>query len=166
MDWNEYFFRHVFLAASKSKDSSSRIGAVIVKDGMVVSEGYNGFPREVLELPERTDNRDMKLTYTVHGEHNSILNCARVGISTVGATMFTNAFPCDQCMKAIIQAGIKHIVVHAGAHELFYRRASTSNWHASHDNSKLMAQEAGVQVDYWEGNLGLEVLVGGVLHKI
>jgi len=161
MNWNEYFFRHVYLVASKSKDISSKIGAILVKDNTIISEGYNGFPRLVIDSLERLNDRDTKLSYTVHGECNAILNCARNGISTKDAILYTNAYPCDGCMKTIIQAGISTIIIHSQFQELFYAR--NGNWSASHTIAKQMAEEANIKIEYYDKILGIETLLGGKL---
>jgi len=81
-NFDELFMRMVYLTATKSKDPSSKIGAVIVKDDRVISTGYNGFPIGVSDSQERYLNRETKYKFVVHAEHNSILTAARFGIST------------------------------------------------------------------------------------
>ena len=60
MDWNEYFFRHVYLAAQKSRDPRTKIGAVLISEKNLVSTGFNGFPMGVKDLDERYQNRELK----------------------------------------------------------------------------------------------------------
>lgn len=164
MDWNEYFFSHVYLAARKSKDPSSKIGAIIVNKDTIISEGYNGFPRKVLDLEERLSDRNTKLVFTVHAEHNAILNCARNGISTMGGTIYVNAFPCDGCMKNIIQAGITKVYIHKEYQDLFCKR--NNNWADSYKIAKLMAEEAGIEIVYYSKFLDEKALLGGNEIKV
>ena len=82
MNWTEYYMRHQYLASEKSKDPSTKIGAVLVRGDNIVSIGYNGFPRGINDSPERLNNREEKYFYVVHAESNAILNAARNGIAT------------------------------------------------------------------------------------
>ena len=76
-NWDELFLRHVYLIGSKSKDKSTQIGAVLVSDGGIISEGYNGICRRVNDtLPARNIRPD-KYNWYEHGERNSIYNAAR-----------------------------------------------------------------------------------------
>lgn len=109
--WDEYFIRMAFLVASKSKDTSTKVGAVIVgPDHEVRSTGYNGFPRKVKDDVLERLERPEKYLWVVHAEQNAIYNAARVGIATNGCTMYLNWEPCSICAGAIIQAGIIEIV--------------------------------------------------------
>lgn len=99
------------LVASKSKDPSTKVGAVIVgEDDEILSIGFNGFPRGVREdLPERWE-RPEKYEWVVHAEENAILNAARVGTSLKGATLYVGGHPCASCAGSIVQAGISTVV--------------------------------------------------------
>lgn len=155
--WEEYFMRHVYLAASKSKDPRTQIGAVIVQDGVIISEGYNGFPRNVQDSNERLDEKEVKLSFIVHAEHNSILNAARMGISTAGSTMFTQGIPCSECAKAIIQAGVKRVFLHGR-----WPDVDSPKWKKSNDLTQTMFKEAGVVISYFHGELALTGFMDGV----
>src|SRR4051812_7310796 len=93
---DEFFMRHAYLAATKSKDPRTKIGAVLVKDREIISQGFNGFPRKVNDLDAARWERPRKYDYVAHAEHNSVLNCARKGISSLGATCYTNGLPCNK----------------------------------------------------------------------
>jgi dCMP deaminase len=121
MNWNEYFFREVYLAASKSKDPSTHVGAVLVRDNNSFSRGYNGFPRGI-EDDNRLLDRPTKLALICHAEENAILNAAREGRATLGSTLYTNGTPCNECAKAVIQSGIKKIFIHKEWEDIFYKR--------------------------------------------
>jgi len=102
--------RQAELVASKSKDTSTKVGAVLVRHNNAFSTGYNGFPRGVNDnIPERHE-RPAKYDWVVHSEVNAILNAAREGFMTYGSTMYVTLHPCKECAKAIVQAGVKEVV--------------------------------------------------------
>jgi dCMP deaminase len=121
--WAVNYIERALVVAKLSKDPSTKVGALLVRDNIVISDGYNGFPRGVPDKPEHLTDREMKLRLTVHAERNAILNAARIGVSTMDSTLvlaartFTTTgsvvwgdAPCELCGIEIIQAGIKHIV--------------------------------------------------------
>ena len=111
--WDELFMRHAYLISSKSKDTSTKIGAIIVKDNRyIISEGFNGLPIGVNDNIEERYQRPFKYNLFEHAERNSIYQCARQGIITKGTVMFTQGIPCTDCARAVIQAGIKEVIVH------------------------------------------------------
>ncbi len=156
MDWNEYFMRHVYLAASKSKDPRTKIGAVLVKQNRIISEGYNGLPQKVCDAPFRLE-RPLKYSYVVHGEHNAVLSCARFGISAQYSTCYTQGIPCCDCMKALIQAGVNNIVVHKQWPNLTH----SEQWVKSVEISKEMADEAGIIIEVYDQDLKLNGWLDG-----
>lgn len=91
-----------------SKDPKKKVGAIIIsRDGFnELSAGYNGIPRGVKETEERWLGKN-KLKWVEHAERNAIYNAARSGTSINNAIMITTRFPCIECARAIIQAGIK-----------------------------------------------------------
>lgn len=97
--------------ASWSKDQSRPTGCVIVGEDRIIRViGYNGFPRGVNdEIPER-HLRPAKYSWTEHAERNAIYNAARIGTSLAGCTMYLTWFPCIDCARAIVQAGIVRLV--------------------------------------------------------
>ena len=116
INWDEYFMGVALLSAKRSKDPSTQVGACIVsRDNKILSMGYNGFPRGCSdeEFPwgkeqEEKDPYNAKYFYTTHSELNAILNYR--GGSLEGSKLYVTLFPCNECAKAIIQAGIKTIV--------------------------------------------------------
>jgi len=95
----------------KSKDTSTRVGAVIVgKDNEIRSTGFNGLPRGIKDAKSRYENKEYKYLAENHAEENAILNCARVGIATDNCSIYTPWLPCAYCAKSIIQAGIKTVI--------------------------------------------------------
>ena len=113
ISWDEYFMGVAQLAAERSKDPSTQVGACIV-DGekRILSTGYNGFPHGCSddEFPWNRDESkgDTKYQYVVHAELNAILNAS--GKSLAGSTLYVGLFPCNECAKAIIQAGVKEVI--------------------------------------------------------
>lgn len=162
MNWDEYFMRHVYLAASKSKDPRTKIGAVLVKDGIIISEGFNGFPRGVEDSESRYNNRTIKWDYIVHGEHNAILNTCRHGIKTLDSTLYTQGIPCNECSKAIIQAGIKEIVIHKQWPNLL----SSEKWVEAVRMSKIMLGEANITLRQLDSVLGVVGYLDGTIINV
>ena len=111
INWDEYFMGVAQLAAKRSKDPSTQVGACIVSpDHKILSIGYNGFPIGCSddEFPwEKTDTtpEHNKYLYSTHSELNAILNYR--GGSLEGTRLYVTLFPCNECAKAIIQSGIR-----------------------------------------------------------
>ena len=111
ISWDEYFMGIAFLSAMRSKDPNSQVGCCIVSNtNRILSVGYNGFPNGMpdSEFPWNRDGEDNKYLYVAHSELNAILNYR--GGSLEGAKLYVTLFPCNECAKAIIQAGIKECV--------------------------------------------------------
>lgn len=111
--WDAYFMGIAMLSAERSKDPSTCVGACIVSDdNRILSLGYNGMPRGCSdnEYPwEREgDALDTKYLYVCHAELNALLNYS--GTDMRGAKIYTTLFPCNECTKALIQAGIKEVI--------------------------------------------------------
>jgi dCMP deaminase len=149
--WDEYFMRHVYLAASKSKDPRTKIGAVLVKNGVLISEGFNGFARKVQDSPERYRDRETKYKFIVHGEANSVLNAARHGINTSESVLYTQGVPCNECAKSLIQAGVREICIHAQWPEMNH----VPKWVEAVKISHCMFQEAFIPIRILDKKLGL-----------
>jgi len=110
MKWDNYFLDLCDAVAAKSKDPRRKIGCVIVgSNNEIRSTGYNGFPSSVRETELRY--KEDKYMYMVHAEVNAIYNAAKCGTSTDNCTIYINRPPCNECAKAIIQSGIKRVVV-------------------------------------------------------
>ena len=113
ISWDEYFMGVSYLAGMRSKDPSTQVGACIVsKDNKILSMGYNGFPKgcsdDVFPWGREGEPFDNKYFYSTHSELNAILNYR--GGSLEGAKIYVSLFPCNECAKAIIQAGIRELV--------------------------------------------------------
>ncbi len=114
ISWDEYFMAVAKLAGMRSKDPNSQVGCCIVSaDNKILSMGYNGFPLGCSddEYPWARENDDplrTKYPYVTHSELNAILNYR--GGTLEGAKLYVSLFPCNECAKAIIQAGIKTVI--------------------------------------------------------
>ena len=113
ISWDEYFMGIAMLAARRSKDPNTQVGACIVsQDNIIISTGYNGMPKGCSddEFPwERTGaENETKYPYVVHAELNAILNAN--GRDLRDSRIYVALFPCNECAKAIIQSGIREIV--------------------------------------------------------
>lgn len=112
LTWDEYFMGLAHLSALRSKDPNTQVGAAIVDENhRVVSVGYNGMPKgcsdDVFPWSREGALLQTKYAFVVHAELNAILN-SKYPVS--GCTLYVSLFPCNECAKAIIQAGIRRIV--------------------------------------------------------
>lgn len=163
--WDEFFMRHAYLASSKSKDLRTRIGAVIVRDKRVISEGYNGICQGVRDNIKTRVVKPDKYTWFEHAERNSIFNCARYGITSLGAIMYTQGVPCCECARALIQAGIAQLVIHKQWEDRSGLR-DNPKWTKTLETSVKMITEAQIPIFYWDGELGLDGFCDGRLFKV
>ena len=114
ISWDEYFMGIAMLAAKRSKDPNTQVGACIVsEDNIIISTGYNGMPKGCSddEFPwDRKGENEAatKYPYVVHAELNAILNAS--GRDLRGSRIYVALFPCNECAKAIIQSGIKEVM--------------------------------------------------------
>ena len=107
--WDHIFLLEAVLWSSRSIDAQTQCGCVLVRDKTVLSTGYNGFIRDIDDtlLPNL---RPYKYPFMIHAEHNAILNCARLGIPTQGATAYVTGLPCNNCLQFMYQSGIVRVV--------------------------------------------------------
>jgi dCMP deaminase len=112
LSWNDFFMGVAKLAAQRSKDPSTQVGACIVKDKKIIGVGYNGMPNgcsdDLFPWGKDEDPGKSKYSFVVHAEENCILNCSTLQ-ELKGATLFCTLFPCNECAKTIVQVGIKKI---------------------------------------------------------
>lgn len=157
MNWHEFFLRHVYLAATKSKDKRTKIGAVLVRDKNIIATGYNGFARGVLDSDERYDNRELKHDFICHAEFNSIVTAARLGVCTDKSTLYSQGIPCAACAKAIIQGGVTKIVIHKQWPNLIHDK----KWIDSIELSNTMFEEANIIIENFDKVLGVVGFLDG-----
>lgn len=106
--WDRRFLQLADTIAGWSKDPSSKVGAVIADtSNRVVSLGYNGLPKLIVDDETRLADRDMRLLMTVHAEPNAILFAAR---NLCGTTIYVTHHPCSRCAALIVQSGISRVV--------------------------------------------------------
>ena len=137
ISWDEFFMGVALLAANRSKDPNTQVGACIVDDNnVIISTGYNGFPIGCSddEFPWDREGEITKYPFVVHAELNAVLNAS--GKSMRGAKIYVALFPCNECAKAIIQSGIKEVIY------LSDKYADTPGTQAS----KMMLKAAGVKL--------------------
>ena len=117
LNWEEYFMLCALLARERSKDPSTQVGAVIVKNNRILSVGYNGTPRGMSDeempwnsLGEKNGNiLEVKNSFVIHAEANALDNLP-LGTDLEGATMYVSLSPCPECAKRIAQSKIKRVV--------------------------------------------------------
>ena len=117
IDWDEYWMNIAKDVAKRSTCLRRQIGAVIVKDNVIISTGYNGAPRgfpHCLDVGCRRDKLNIKSgerheeCIGVHAEQNALIQAGR---EAAGATLYVNSYPCKICAKLIINAGIRRVVM-------------------------------------------------------
>jgi dCMP deaminase len=102
------YMRMAFIWAENSYCERRKVGALLVKDKMIISDGYNGTPVGFENTCE--DENNVSKPYVLHAEANAITKVARSNNSSEGATLYVTSSPCIECSKLIIQAGIKRVV--------------------------------------------------------
>lgn len=121
--WDETFMLHAVVAANRSKDPSSQVGAILVGEkNRILSLGYNGAPNSWDDdnfpwLREADTVSNTKYPYVIHAETNAILNFKGDNKDLEGATVYTTLYPCQNCAKFLAQAGIKRVVYLSNKYE-------------------------------------------------
>lgn len=130
---DERYLRMARIWAENSYCKRRQVGALIVKDKSIISDGYNGTPSGFENLCEDENNRTKP--YVLHAEANAITKVAKSSNSSDGATLYVTASPCIECAKLIIQAGIRRVVY--------------SECYRCNDGIELL-EKASIQVDFIE----------------
>jgi dCMP deaminase len=134
--WDERFLGLAQHVSTWSKDPRTKVGAVLVNEtNQVLSVGYNGFPRGVFDLEARYEDRPTKLMFVAHAERNALDNCFT---DTRGSTLYVTLPPCNECVKSIIQKGVKRIVM----------LTSDARPQDNSDIAMTMLAEAGILLQY------------------
>ena len=146
ISWDEYFMGVALLSAQRSKDPGTQVGACIVNSqNKIVGAGYNGLPigchDDDFPWGKQGEFMDTKYPYVCHAELNAILN--NIGMDLHGCRIYTALFPCNECTKAIIQAGISEVVFLSDKY----------NGQDSAKASRLMLEKAGIKIRKVETNL-------------
>ena len=151
--WDEYFMTLAYLVSMKSKDPSTRVGAVIVgEDKEVRGTGYNGLPRGIADKLDRYEDKGYKYLSSNHAEENAILHCARIGIATKNCSIYSPWIPCARCAKIIIQAGIKEVIYDTNFPGNIENN-QYENWQESIEISKELLLEANIKTRGYIGKL-------------
>ena len=130
---DERYLRMALIWAENSYCKRRKVGTLVVKDKMIISDGYNGTPSGFENICE--DENNLTKSYVLHAEANAITKLARSSNNSDGATLYVTASPCIECAKLIIQAGIKR-VVYGEKYRL--------------DDGIRLLQRAGIEVVYLE----------------
>ena len=110
--WDIRFVRIAKEVAEWSKDPSTQVGSIAVKNRKIIATGYNGFPKGIKDAPRDLNNREMKLKLTVHAEKNMIYNAVEHGVKLEGSTVYIWGLPtCEECWKGLVQVGVSRVVM-------------------------------------------------------
>lgn len=141
--------------ASESPDPSNQNGALILDHtGNEIAVARNEFPKGVVVTPEHLTDRDKKLFYIEHAERGAVYKAAREYGAIKGFTMVCPWFACDNCARAIILSGIKHVVGHK------QRMAMTpERWKANVDEALRMMKDCGVTMEFYDGIIGCPPII-------
>lgn len=157
MNWDKYFMSWAYFVALRSKDKSTKCGAVIVDDDNIVrATGYNSFVRGINDhVPDRQE-RPEKYFWFEHGERNAIYNCM---VRPKGCRIYVTGHPCADCARAIIQSGITKLIY-------CNRPEFHTDWNDSIEVASQMFQEAGVYVEIYTDDIQREIYkwTRGVKH--
>lgn len=136
--WDKRFLQMAELVSTWSKDPSTKVGAVYVKDRRILSTGYNGFPRCIDDSDLRLENRKEKYHLVLHAEINGIFNATHHGVPLKGTTLYIYGLPiCSECAKGIIQIGVRRVV-------WWTKNPISETWAQSWNNSVELFEEAGI----------------------
>ena len=139
--WLSYFMNVARVIASKSKDPSTKVGAIAVDTTTkrILATGYNGFPAGVKENAERWE-RPTKYAFVAHSELNIVASAARFGIKLTGSTLFVTLHPCVDCAKVIASAGFKNVIYI----ESEMKPQAGRDWITLLEHSKAIFSESGI----------------------
>lgn len=140
---NKYYLLAKYNAELFSKDPNTKVGALIMKPDLscILSTGINGMPRKVKDDDPVRWQRPTKYKYCSHAELNAVCNAAKSGTATEGASAIVTLFPCSECCKALIQAGIKTVYTPPP-------NIKDEVWGDSFTTSLIMFEESGMNVVY------------------
>ena len=110
--WDIRFVRIAKEVAEWSKDPSTQVGSIAVKNRKIIATGYNGFPKGIEDKQAHLHDREMKLKLTVHAEKNMIYNAVEHGVKLEGSTVYIWGLPtCVECWKGLVQVGVSRVVM-------------------------------------------------------
>lgn len=135
--WHQRFMQMAELVSKWSKDPSTKVGCVLIKERRIISTGFNGFPKGINDDINRLMDREEKYELTIHAETNAIITAAIHGVSTNGCSAYITMHPCSRCAAALINAGIKNVYVKSWD-------TVPSRWIENFILSSKLLEEAGV----------------------
>ena len=141
--WNEYYLAICRAVAARSKDPHTQLGCVIAGPAHEIrSTGYNSLPRGIRDdVPERLE-RPTKYLWMEHAERNAIYNAARCGTPLEGCTLYVEIMPCMDCGRALVQAGIREVVISSERMKEY-----SSEYYNEHFRMvEVLFEEAGIRV--------------------
>lgn len=164
MNWDKFYLSMAYLYGMKSRDDSTQVGAVITtKDNVFLTAGYNGIPRGI-EYKEKHQKRPDKYHYFEHAERNAIYNASRNNIDLSNAyNIYVPWHPCSDCARAIIQVGIKRVVIHDQCNRMV--ESSSDTWSDSHKIASEMFDNTGVNVVRYADTL-IDTITGKVRGNV
>lgn len=151
MTFNEWYLKGCYWVSEKSKDPSTKIGCILInQNNRIISCGYNGIPKGLEDSDNRLNNRTEKYKFVEHAERNCIYSAAQHGISTLNSTLYINGYPCCDCARAIISAGINKIVIHKEFYTIMLESTINTDktWLKDISDSSQMLLEAKIIVDF------------------
>jgi len=152
--WDDYFMTQVYVVATRSKDDSTHIGAIVVgPDKEIRSTGYNGFVRGLKDNVAVRQERPEKYFWFEHAERNAIYNACLMGVSLKGCKMYTNGVPCMDCARGVVQTGLVEVVV-----DKSWDDENSEKLAENAKRSLEMFSELGLKVRYWTGNFVMDVV--------
>lgn len=142
--WEKRFSETARLVASWSPDPSTKVGAVIANsENLLLSWGFNAFPRKITSISEAEVEREVKYKYVIHAEANAIYNATRNGILLKDSIIYIYGLPpCIECAKAIIQIGAKKVITITDP-----KKPVPCKWIESYDDSKQLFKEVGIECE-------------------
>jgi len=157
------YLKEAYKIAQHSPDRSTQNGAILIRDNSdfrlenILAYGINEHPRGVLRSEERL-SRPLKYAFTEHAERNAIFYAAKSGVKTDGLIMYCPFFACEDCGRAIIQAGIKEVIGYAGPERWSREKANIQgnaiDWNKTINKALEMFDEAGVKYRWVDGKIG------------
>lgn len=148
-DWDSRFMKLAAQIGEWSKDGSRKVGCIVVGPGNEIrSAGYNGFPRGVRDDLASRHKRPGKYRWTEHAERNAIFNAARIGTPLEGCRIYLTWFPCMECARAIVQAGIVELIA-------IEPDLSDPQWGNDFAEVPQLFDEVGVRIRWWKDPVAL-----------
>lgn len=147
--WQE-LLKSAYIVAQKSTNISTQNAALLVDDDKnIILSAVNSFPNGVKETKKRQNSKSLRYKYSIHAERNAIYSAAKLGIKTEGLTIICPWAACSECAWAIIQAGIKKLVIHKQALD------KSGHWQEDIEFAFNMLREAEVEIILFDGKIGI-----------